>query len=836
SGNVCLSILRQLITYLSENDIPTEDPETEERLLQILEQSADSPNYTPPPWNDIIETILKLLKALPTPCALILDDLQRCGLPIYHLLSRIADTLTAAPIYILLTYDAKELAVTPENAALGKLPCFKRIFEHTITLEPLSDPQMEAMLKTYWQIEPALSDRIIGRSFGNPFYATALIQHLGQTARLIKREDGHFGLDESDTQSLGVPYIVSQFLHQRLDEILLSMGTVADLYREILIRLAAFGHHMFLQELEAFWKFDEDQALASRWRDAIKAWCAAGMLVYAQSEDQAADTLEFSTPWHADVIQAVLPKSRLRSLKSQVALALIDCYTEPTYEQCYRIALFWRGARDAVSYIQCCQQSADQAFEKGALVFALDRYDELIEVFDEMLAMSAPAPSVLHAIEWPQCLISAADITLRLNKFKEFEAHTARLKAWIDKYTEPVYLAYYQLLNAKKSLRNDNYSHAAELAELARDSFAICHDTRHVIQSQIVLADASTRMGNITAAQKHLNTALETLQAGDSSDELAAIQIRLARLELFAGNITRAGTLANAACIRFKNAGLTLDLADADLSRKMIAFLTAPNRDALAALQKSIDTLTQQGDKFATAKAQTCLLVANALADEWETVEHQCQMLLSDNAELPPAIVSGTITLMQALLAAVHGDRFNAINELTMAIACYGPKHRRARAWCHTLSGLNDMMSRNYKHGTQALDRALNDFQALEDQFGVTCVRIAYCALDAICGNSQTIHDRYHRASSALQERDLPIQRALLNALAAFLAKSSSAPERFPMLPDEKPVALPAFFTHTGLQMIQAALHPAPPKAEAQNQNIAQEHDTPSYTSSELDI
>lgn len=840
SGNVCLSILRQIITCLAENDIQTEDPESEEILLQILEQATDSPTYTPPPWNDIIETIIKLLKRLPAPSALILDDIQRCSLPVYHLLSRIADTLKDSPLYILLTYDEKELSISPENAHIAKLPCFSRIFENTVVLDPMLDAQMEAMLQTCWKIEPILAERIISRSFGNPYYATALLQHLGQTARLIKRDDGTFGLEEGDTQSLGVPYIVSQFLHKKLDEILLTMGTVADLYREILIRLAAFGHQMYLQEVEAFWKFDEDRALAERWKDAIHAWCKAGMLIRTEIDDQAHPqaSLEFSTPWHADVIQAVLPKTRLRDLKSQVALALIDCYTVPNHEQYYRIALFWRGARDAVSYIQCCQQSADQAFEKGALSFALERYNELIEVFDELIEMDTPSPSILNAIEWPQCLISAAEVSIKLNKFKDFEAHITRLKAWIDKYSEPAYLAYFHLLNAKKDLRNENFPRALEHAEHAQESFKICQDSQHVDQSLIIMADIYRRMGDIPSAVRTLDITLKDLNSAEESYELAAVKIRLAELELFSGNLTSAQKLADDACNYLQNAGLVLDFASADLTRQMITFLATPDTGTLSHIKACVDKLTAIGDIYAISLAQTCLLVSYALLDDWNTVEHLCKTLYSNTSELPPAIITGTTTLMQALLAIMHGDRYSAVNDLTMALACYGPKNRRARAWCHTLSGIHALFSKDLKQGSQALERAQNDFQALEDRFGMTTVIIAQSALEAFCEDLKTAYNTHLKALADLEAHDLPIQRALLYCLSDSLSKAIHDPEHYPSHRSGNELPLPRVFTGTGKNLLQKLLRSSKLTANLPKDTIiaTPESDTPSYTSSELDI
>lgn len=841
AGNVCLSILRQLITCLSENDIQTEDPTAEEILLQILEQASDSPNYMPPPWNEIIDTIIRLLHAVPSPTALIIDDIQRCSIPVYHLLNRIEDTLRTAPLYILLTYDDKELSISPKTAGIAKLPCFSRIFEHTITLGAMSDHQMEAMLSACWQIEPALSERIIHRSFGNPYYATALIQHLGQTARLVKLDDDHFGLEKNDTQSLGVPYIVSQFLHKRLDEILRSMGTVADLYREILIRLAAFGHHMYMQEVEAFWKFDEDQALAIRWKDAVDAWCASGMLICTKSPDGVPgnDSLEFSTPWHADIIQAVLPKTRLRNLKSQVALALIDCYTTPNHEQYYRIALFWRGARDAVSYIQCCQQSADQAFEKGDLAFALDRYDELIEVFDELVSMNSPSPSIIQAIEWPQCIISAAEVTLKLNKFKEFDAHTERLKAWIDKFNESIYLPYFQLLNAKKNLRNENFTRAIELAERSKESFEICKDTRHVDQSLIVLADAHRRMGDITSAVNALNAALQHLQNLENSDELASVRCRLAELELFSGNLTSARELAQDACQHFKDAGLSLEYAYSDLTRQIISFLNTPDVENVAPLKTCLDRLTAIGDLQAVSLAQTFLLIAYALTDDWKSVEKLCNALHADSKTLPPPIITGTTTLMQAMLAMIRDDQFSAVNDLTMALACYGPQNRRARAWCHTLAGIRDMFAKDLAHGTQAFARARNDFMALEDMFGITSVGIAQSALEAFCGDPKTAYSSHLQVLETIQQRDLPLQQALLDRLSDFLAATLSDPENYPSRNSAKSLALPRFFTHTARMMLQKYLHQSPKQPESQSAAPAipeAEFDAPPYDSSELDI
>lgn len=662
------------------------------------------------------------------PVLMVIDDLQRCGYVVYKLLDRLRSEVERLPVLILATYDEHELAshqmIGDEQInTLG-------IFKHQIVLKPLSDALMIQMLKTCAHIEDQLSSRIAQVSFGNPYYASAIVQNLTQSARLIRNQNGQLELAPDDEQALGVPRSVVQFFRKKLAEVALTQGTQCDLYREVLNCISVFGARMTFTELDVFWKNDEDQALSACWRKAVDSWIQVGML-YSIIERGGEKGVAFTEPWLVDVVQAEMLPRRVSALKAQAAMALVEACDHPDAWQSWRIAQLWRDADDMVSFIQCSQQSADSAVEAASLRFAYDRYSELAQIYDELLDMEMMPLDIVKAVSWPTVLVQGAELCLMLDKIGDFEKYCQRLKLWQEEFNVPACLAHIQRLNAKKQLRSGQYSRAAETARHSHESFSICNLPNEAARSQIVLADAQAGMNDPRNARQILQMTMTELDSNDDGVDKASLNIRLAEFEFFAGNINNAADMASQAVEQFHAVHALLDESRARFIRDIIEWVKYPDDEAYLKIKADYDVVASQGDEAAALRAQMFMLIVATLHGDKKL--SQALAVPCDLKTPAAALLAGTQGCIRGINKLFQEEDDDADSEITMAIASFGPLNRRARAWCHTLLGIHTIVTRQLRKGVQAFERARNDFLALQDNIGFCTVLVGQSALAYAC-------------------------------------------------------------------------------------------------------
>ncbi len=745
--------------------------------------------------SSLIEYITKIITEITssTPLAILIDDIQRCTEPVYHLLKKLRTVVDRLPVLILVTQDPHELSNNNNIAKISEAETFSSVFGNKIVLEPLDSATMAQMLKSCSRLDDRLSHRIAQTSFGNPYYAIALIHHLNQSSRLIKTKQNLLTLDPKDNQPLGVPHIAAQFFRKKLNEIALLQGSQSDFYKEILVRLSSFGYETTMSEAEAFWKLDEDKALSAYWREALQSWTDMNMLTQTQciGENGRPDfKISFTEPWHADVLQSELSIRRIRALKAQTANALVECYTNPTAQQSWKIAQLWRAAADSVSFVQSCQQSANTAYDNANLKFAFERNETLASAFDAMMNTLEVSKDILHAIHWPTSLILGAELSLILNKSKEFDHYCDRLKTWHEQFNEPVYLAHIQRLNAKKQLRKGQLPRAAEIARLSQESFEICNAPKEAVRSLIILADIQELQNDPRNAKQLLYSALPPLAKTDECiADIANIQMRLAKLEWFSGNQQKARQFAQNAVLQFDKIHDYYEKAQAKLILDMLSYLNMPDSIHYQALIDDYPIQTSLGDECASACAGTCMLIAATLQCDRTTIHCLCDQ---NTIQSPySTLLSGTQSCVRAIDLISSDQHDEADNEITMAIASFGPQNRRARAWCHTLLGLHAALTKQLRDGAQSFERAKNDFQALSDNIGIATVLLGQSALADACGQYD---DAFAMAMDAIHEAHR--YQLYLHALFAFVIAADAGihidnltrselviPEQIPQIP-----------------------------------------------------
>ncbi len=810
SASIFLNLIQQLLKILSANDNSANEQANGSILTKLKSLSSDAAATLDTSfWNEASDFIVRLLSqaAQFTPVSLLIDDLQHCNIAVYRLLDRLNILVEHLPILSLVTYDPYELSASAESSKIGSMPCFHNLFANQIQLDPLPQQTLVQMLKSCWRIDDTLSQRIASASFGNPYYATALVQHLNQASRLQITHHSLFGLSPKDTAPLGVPRVIAKFFQTTLDEIALEMGIESEFYREILIRIAAFGSQMTMPELQAFWKIDNDEALADCWREAIAAWCERRMLILSQPDalqNNAVSTITFTEPWHADIIMASLPSRRARALKAQAAMALIECYEKPDFKQSWRIAQLWLEARDIISYLQSCQQSANSAFDAANLKFAFARCNNLAEFFDEIIKIQDLNNEYFKAIEWSNALILGAELAINLDNQTAFEKYCSRLSQWNETSGQAVWLAHIQRLNAKYLLRKNNLQRALETAAAAKESFEHCNDSIEAARTLIIQADCMLLMDNSENARQLIRTAMETFAQNDLPVDSANAEFRIARLEWFSGQTSQARASLQRIVGIFEENQAIIENNSARFLLEMIDFLDSPNPNSLETLQHLSLMIAEQGDEKASSHTYSALLIAAILESDWQIIHTILNIVPSKTAD--GALLAGTQACARSIEMTLNGNHFDADNEITTAIACFGPQNRRARAWCHTLLGAHAAITKQLKPGFQAFDRARNDFQLLNDRIGIASVILGQAALACACGQFDDAFSISLDALQAANEAELPIHSTLAMAIAASSCLQTGNFDKFELCSTNLPCTLPNFFKENWISTMNSVL------------------------------
>ena len=537
-----------------------------------------------------------------------------------------------------------------------------------------------------------------------------------------------------------------------------TLGADFEFYREILLRSSALGSEFCLNFAEAFWRNDEDRALADCWREALAAWAQNKILTFNQhSEDTSSSgtytrinrtrlpcvvTVSFTDPAFVDVCNAALGNRKLRALKAQAAMALTEVCVEPSGQELYKIATFWKEANQITKYVKCCAESALVSRRNPYAVdyaFAAARFEELGAFYDAMMTAGAKASkhAQINAVDWPVFWIAAAEVALALDLTPLYDKSCERIKAWVNAFSKPVYLAHLQRLNARRHLRRENYMRATEIAALSCDSFTLCNEEIECARSQVVGCDAEIAMGNVRKARQMLSIAIETFNRVGLKFDIAQAQCRMALIDWCAGQPDLARDNLQSSQIAFQKAGDCVLSALAQLQLNFIQYLDHSTKENITALRRVVETVAQSGDAILASRAHVIELIALALDADWEAVdllESSLRAKAGKKGLLPE--MNGTLACIHAMHHATDGQAEMAQSEITTAIAYFGPHRRRARAFCHTLLGIMSIFMHQIRGGLPAFERARNDFMALNDVFGLAWVWAAQSTLASVCGGS----------------------------------------------------------------------------------------------------
>lgn len=597
---------------------------------------------------------------------------------------------------------------------------------------------------------------------------------------------------------------------ERLSETENKLGTDAIFYREILASFSIFGGEASMPEIEHFWQLDEDISLADCWREALASWCSYGFLSLQPTDPyngHATMKMRFVEPELAAYLQNQFLPPRLRQLKAQAAMALLECYAEPTHDQMWRMAYLWFEADDLPSFAQMGAESAEQALSLGEYETALQRFKHLGQIFDEKWVQSSPDSKLMQAIDWPKMLLNATQTAILLDEDAAFDIFCQRLKSWVERTRDFIWLSHVRWLHAMRHMRQENFQRAIELLNASYEGFLKCGDKLQANRMLLWKADAESHIGEPMMALYTLREAQKSFELMSADLDLACVNMRLSRLEWYAGNSHTANQLGVRAMTVLDAYHASSDKSQLNVWIDFVSFIAHPQNVDLYQLIDSVSAVERYCDDVALAHAQSNLLIAYALNENWEEIDDILLRLgqRSHHAH-HTSVLTGTVSCIRALMFARQNDFLQAEDELSLAIASFGPRNRRARAWCHTLLGGLAMVEANLDKGLQAFGRACKDFGLLGDKFGEMSVLIAKSALQTVCGHHhEAFLSAVHGFELAL-ESDFQMHASLSFAIAVVNSMHESAESVLQLSDMHFQVAVPAILRPYWENAMKAAL------------------------------
>jgi DNA-binding CsgD family transcriptional regulator/tetratricopeptide (TPR) repeat protein len=320
---------------------------------------------TPRSQLGLLEELLALLDvaAASEPVVLVLEDLHWADTSTLDLVALLAHNLAGRRVLLLGTYRADEL---PAEHRLRRLATglLRAGVATRLELGPLGREELEALLQNRAppRLPPAVTEAIVTRSEGNPFYAEELLAVAGQG-----------GVD--------LPHVLRDLLLQRIAR--LDRTT-----QEVLRVAAAAGRDVPYAVLAAVVDLPEGEL-----RQALRAAVDHGVLV----ADQAAGTFRFRHALLAEAIYVTLLPGEREELHARLAAELARSPRPMAAE----LAQHWAAAGRAPEALAASVAAAREAEAVFGLAEAAQQLERALGLWDlvpgaaELVGLDLAAP-----LEW----------------------------------------------------------------------------------------------------------------------------------------------------------------------------------------------------------------------------------------------------------------------------------------------------------------------------------------------------------------------------------------------------------------------------------------------------
>ncbi|HKB46439.1 MAG TPA: AAA family ATPase, partial [Ktedonobacterales bacterium] len=542
-----LDLLRGFLAAGSDEDLRQALGTAAPEVIKLLpELSVRLPDIQPTPALEpeqerrrLLEALTQVFVGLATngPLLVVIEDVHWCDDTSFEALLTLARRVPSRAIVLLLTYRSDELHAGLRHF-LATLDRARLASEWS--LDPLSAPDVEAMLRAIFQLaQPVRSDfldALYGLTEGNPFFIEETLKSLVEAGDIYYRE-GRW--DRKAVGELHIPRSVQDAVQRRAER----LSAAA---REVLTLAAVAGQRFDFALLQQVTGHDEAELLR-----LIKELIAAQLVVEA-AEDQ----LRFRHALTRQAVYSELLARERRALHRRIAQALHYLYGEQPEVHLAELAYHYYEAglwEQALNYSRRVGERSLALYAPHAAIEHLTRAMEAAQ------RMALPADSALYRGRGKAYELTgsfdraAADYQRTLEAARATGDGQAEWQGLIDlgflwaarDYTRAG--AYFQsALEAAEALNDDvlrahslnrrgnwlvNTGQAAAGLDLHRQALALFEgrdDQVGIAQTLDLLAMASGIYGDAVASDTYCERAIALLKPlGDVSNLVSSITTRV---------------------------------------------------------------------------------------------------------------------------------------------------------------------------------------------------------------------------------------------------------------------------------------------------------------------
>ncbi len=386
-------------------------------------------------WEAVSELLAVISTA--TPLLIALDDLQWADGSSCELLAYLARRLHGHPIVIVGTCRENELA--RDHALRSLMPDLQRENAlETISLQPLSDEQIDAIVANVPDLPPTLAEDIRQRAAGNPFFAEELARTFGTQPGSSATPGG------ANYQPVVLPDTITAVLDLRLGRL---SPLCQALLRKASVLGSAFGFDL-ITAMDATTPGSNEDVVLDLLEEALKS----GMLTEEGTGTRI--TYHFWHPLLASHLYEGLYATRRAGLHRRAATILIQTYQGREAEGAATITHHLvQGGADPQQIIHYAELAGNHAY-------SLSSYPEAEKHYRIALEYLSPDPIRLHADG------RLSDEQLRKTELLELLGECTRIQG---KYEEARQL-YEQALHLRQQQRiaksSDEYQSEAQMQAL----------------------------------------------------------------------------------------------------------------------------------------------------------------------------------------------------------------------------------------------------------------------------------------------------------------------------------------------------------------------------------
>ena len=625
------------------------------------------------------------------PALLILDDSHWMDPLSFSLVEGVARAIETMPIMLVVAYRPPHLAHL-NTLRDGALPGFTRIqlddLDHLQTQRLLA-LKLEQVFGRQFSLAPALADRIIQRSGGNPFFIEELLNYLKNQG--FGAEDLH-ALERSD-----LPSSLQSLILSRIDQLM--EGQKATL------KVASIVGRNF--EVATLWGFYPQLGATEQIVEHLDVLTQAVLTVREQTEPNLA--YAFRHMLTQEVAYESLPYATRSTLHERlgdyIEIAAAGRIDQHLDQLAYHYALGQNEPKKQ-EYLLKAARHAQYVYANTAA----------IDYYNRVLPLLAPE-------ELPQILLDLGEVYELVGRWQDARASYEQALSAADQQNDPTTHARSETEIGELLTKQGQYAEASTWLDRARRGFEATGDRAGVAQTLQHKGTLLARQGDYEESLRAYEESLSIRQELNDQFNIANLLNNMAIVARFRRDFQKAQSLIEEALSIRERLGNRWAIGMSLNNLGNLALGQGDLAEARTRMEQALSIWRQIGDRWAIANTLTGLGEVFGEAKDYETSRAYFSESLAINREIGDRLALAYLFEALGSLAAAQSDPERAMQLVGVAatlradIGAPLPPAEAARLQ-DRLMAARGLLSEESLHAAEATGRALSLDQAIELALG----------------------------------------------------------------------------------------------------------------------